>query len=798
MKLLSFAEGPDGLTLETDRGRLRVRAVSRNALRVTYTLEPDFSASPSMIVPPRDPPADAQARLREREGGALEYGAADVAVRIDPATLAFSWHDGSGRLLVREPRRGGKTLEPFTLMKRRFGAGEALSVQDGADGQKVRGEGGTAYADRRSYRTKLEFEWREGEALYGLGSHEEGVMNLRGSVQYLYQQNMKVAVPFLVSTRGYGVLWDSCSAMRFRDDAFGSYLRTDADEELDYYFIAGETMDEVVASYRDLTGAAPMLPAWAFGYVQSKERYETQAEIVSVAREYRRRGIPLDLIVLDWRSWTGDLWGQKSFDPERFPDPRAMVRELHAMDVKLMISIWPNMSNDGPDQVEMRRRGFLLGNGSTYDAFDPEARALYWKQAERGLYSSGLDAWWCDCTEPFEADWRGAFKPEPEERMLMNCEEANRYLDPEYACAYSLAHSEGIYRGQRSSGDGKRVVILTRSGYAGQQRWSTVVWSGDCAATWETLRKQIPAALNFSASGLPWWTTDIGAFFVDRKEDLWFWRGDYPGGVADPAYRELYLRWFQFGAFLPMFRSHGTDTPREIWRFGEEGDPEYDALVAFSRLRMRLLPYVYSVAGSVHLRGRSMIRALAFAFPADAAVHDVGDQYLFGPALMPCPVVSPLSENGGSRAVVLPEGADWYDFWTGRRYGGGRTVAADAPLGIMPLFARSGSVLPLGPAVQHAGEKRDAAWELRVYPGGDGAFTVYEDSGDGYGYERGEYCEYDLSWKDATATLEISARRGAYPGMPASREFLAVIVGEGGGTEPKRIVWEGKAASLPL
>ena len=808
MKLLAYVHGQDGLVLETTQGRLRLQAVSDTVIRATYTLAPEFSTRPSLVVLPRALASRVPSSVTERLDGHLEYRSAGLRVRIDPATMAFSWYDRSGRLLAREPERGGKTLVPFDLVKYRYDDAGALTVQDGPDGQKVRASEGTAVVDRTSYHTKLEFVWQDGEALYGLGSHEDGVMNLRGSMQYLYQQNMKVVVPCLLSTRGYGLLWDSCSAMRFRDDAFGSYVWTDADEELDFYFMAGDTMDEVVASYRDLTGGVPMLPRWAFGYAQSKERYKTQEEILEVAAEYRRREIPLDLIVLDWRSWVGELWGQKTFDAERFPDPAGMVEALHAMGIKFMISIWPIMINECANQLEMRERGFLLGNRSTYDAFNPEARALYWKQANEGLFSSGLDAWWCDCTEPFEADWNGAVKPEPEDRMRINCEESARYLDREFAAAYSLLHSEGIYRGQRSVREDKRVVVLTRSGYAGQQRWSTIVWSGDCCATWESLRKQIPAGLNFCAAGLPWWTTDIGAFFVARKNEFWFWHGDYPQGVTDPLYRELYLRWFQFGAFLPMFRSHGTDTPREVWRFGEKGEPIYDSLVEFIRLRARLLPYLYSVAGAVSLHHGSMMKPLAFAFPSDAAIHDVGDQYLFGPVLMPCPVVTPLSENGGRREVRLPAGADWYDFWTGKRYDGGQTISIAAPLDVMPLFVRSGSILPLGPVVQHAAEAPEAGWEIRVYPGADGRFTVYEDSGDGYAYEHGEYGEFDLAWNDRLGRLEISGRRGSFPGMATARDLRLVLVGEGrgagsapvAGSEPvvKPVRWNGEPITVAL
>ena len=276
-----------------------------------------------------------------------------------------------------------------------------------------------------------------------------------------------------------------------------------------------------------------------------------------------------------------------------------MVDELHQMNARLMISIWPNMNPGGDNWREMRDQGFLLGNKATYDAFQEKARELYWKQANEGLFAHGIDAWWTDCTEPFQADWMGAFKPEPEERLRINTEEAKRYLDPEFINAYSLLHSQGIYEGQRKTSTDKRVVNLTRSAYAGQQRYGTITWAGDVSATWDTLRRQIADGLNFCATGLPYWTVDIGAFFVKNDPKLWFWNGDYDLGVEDMGYRELYVRWFQYAAFLPMFRAHGTDTPREIWRFGNPGDIIYDALVKFLRLRYRLMPYIYSLAGMV-------------------------------------------------------------------------------------------------------------------------------------------------------------------------------------------------------
>jgi alpha-D-xyloside xylohydrolase len=638
-------------------------------------------------------------------------------------------------------------------------------------------------------------------------------MNLRGQHQYLYQQNMKAVVPVLLSTRGYGILVDSYSLMTFHDDAFGSYLWTDVDDELDYYFIYGPEFDQIVQDIRQLTGKAPMLPRWAFGYIQSKERYISQAELIEVVKEYRERGLSLDCIVQDWKSWPQDLWGQKTLDPERFPDPEGMVTELHDLNTRLMISIWPNMNPGGSNWREMRDQGCLLGNQGTYDAFQEKARALYWKQANEGLFTYGLDAWWCDCTEPFQADWNGAFKPEPEERLRINTEEAKRYLDPEYINAYSLLHSQGIYEGQRKVSTDKRVVNLTRSAYAGQQRYGTITWSGDVSATWDTLRRQIADGPNFCATGLPYWTTDIGAFFVKNDPALWFWNGDFDLGVEDMGYRELYVRWFQYGAFLPMFRAHGTDTPREIWRFGEPGEPFYDALVKSLRLRYRLMPYIYSLAGLVTQEDYTMMRALPFDFRCDPDTYDIGDQFMFGPALLVNPVTQPMYYaakstplNGVSqtRSVYLPKGADWYDFWTGKHYTGGQTIIADAPLDTMPLYVRAGSIIPFGPDIQHTGEGGDAPIELYIYPAQDGHFTLYEDEGDNYNYEQGQFSMTRLSWEDATRRLTLHDRQGSYPGMPASREFRIVI--EDGtnkfplsnGSPTRTALYEGREIGIEL
>ena len=796
--MLSYDVDAARLTIRTDRGLIALEPRTAHTIRIRYTLEDELSRKPSLTVTP--PPADAPPvtfRVEELPE-ALVLSTDALFVEIDRRTLAFTYWDLAGSILTREPARGGKTLDATPVVISVVEKATAVESRENADGVRVDAVNVRQVVDRHAYHTKLEFEWGDGEALYGLGSHEEGMFNLRGQHQYLYQQNMKVVVPVLLSSRGYGVFVDCTSLMTFHDDAFGSYLWGDVDEELDYYFIVGPEFDDIIAELRALTGHAPMPPKWALGYIQSKERYASQAELLAVAREYRKRELPLDCVVLDWKSWTADLWGQKSLDPERFPDPDRMTEELHALGVRLMVSIWPILRPGGGDWQELSNGGHLLGNQATYNAFSPAARALYWNQANRGLFSHGIDAWWSDCTEPFEADWTGAVKPEPEERMRINTQEAKRYIDPELINAYSLVHSEGIYSGQRAASGEKRVFNLTRSAFLGQQRYGTVTWSGDVSATWETLRRQIADGLNFAATGMPYWTNDAGAFFVVRRPDLWFWAGDYNAGVADLGYRELYVRWFQYAAWLPVFRSHGTDTPREVWRFGEPGDAAYEALASALRLRYRLLPYFYSLAGWTTHRDYTMLRALPFDFRNDPGVRDVADEFMLGPAFLVCPVYRPSWYGPGSkpiehgphtRSVYLPDGAEWFDFWTDRCLSGGQVVEVDAPLDRIPVFVRAGSIVPMGPVRQHTGEAPDAPLELHVYPGRDASFTLYEDEGDGYAYEQGAFATVEIRWDDRTRRLTIGDRAGTYRGMPAERDMSVILhpIAGGAGTAPPAI-----------
>lgn len=782
MQTVQYTHHDNVFTIQLPEGFVELTPYSDTIVRVRYAQTQQFNTKHSMMI--QASPDESVEMTVNETSDVLEFSTPKLTIRINRETGAFTYLDASGALLTKEPDRGGKTLIPTNVVKTVFDDTSQAQIRKDADGVHAYIPSGRQVIDRPSFHTKLEFEWMPDEALYGLGSHEEGMMNLRGQHQYLYQQNMKVVVPVLLSTRGYGFLFDSYSLMTFHDDAFGSYVWSEFNEELAFYVIYGPEFDQIVHSIRQLTGKATMLPRWAFGYIQSKERYISQKELIEVVKEYRERGLPLDCIVQDWKSWTQDLWGQKSFDPERFPDPSGMMDALHKINARLMISIWPNMNPGGDNWHEMRDKGFLLGNQGTYNAFLEQARALYWKQMNEGLFNCGLDAWWCDCTEPFQADWMGAFKPEPEERLRINTDEAKRYLDPEFINAFSLMHSQGIYKGQRETTSEKRVVNLTRSAYAGQQRYGTITWSGDVSATWDTLHRQIADGLNFCTTGLPFWTTDIGAFFVKNDPKLWFWSGDFDLGVEDMGYRELYVRWFQYATFLPMLRAHGTDTPREVWRFGEAGGKFYDSIVKFLRLRYRLMPYIYSVAGMVTHEDYTMIRALPFDFRCDMATYDIDDQFMFGPALLVNPVTqamyygkdsTELHNTPKSRPVYLPEGSDWYDFWTGKQFTGGQTIIADAPLDALPVYVRSGSILPIGPDIMYADESPDAPIELRIYPGQSGTFTLYDDEGDNYNYEQGYFATIRISWDEGARHLTIHDREGSYPGMPTVRQFRILM-----------------------
>jgi alpha-D-xyloside xylohydrolase len=802
--------------------RLRIEFVTAAIARITLTEGKAFQTKPSLIVTSTSRFGGFQFI---ETGDAFELCTPALKLMVGKATGAISYFDAAGKLLLHEPARGGKTLFAKKVFRNVFQQGAAVAAGQSIDGARAAATEFETVFDRDAFEAKLEFQFAPDEAIFGLGSHEEGYGNLRGKERLLYQQNMKIVVPYFVSTRGYGVLLDCGSLMTFRDGPAGACWWADVVDELDFYFIAGGSFDAVTQNLHELTGKTPMLPKWAFGFAQSKERYVNAKELVDVVREYRRRKIPLDLIVLDWKSWpNGAGWGQKNFDPLRFPDPKALTDELHSLGARLMVSIWPIMTGECPNQRELQERGLMLGNQSTYNAFSAEAREVYWRQAQQGLFANGVDAWWCDCTEPFEADWAGETKPEPQPRLELNTGAAKKYLDHGQINTYSLPHSRGIYEGQRSVTGAKRVINLTRSGYAGQHRYATVCWNGDICATWQTLRNCIPEGVNFCATGEPFWTVDIGGFFINHDPKLWFWRGDYSEGCRaltdmnalepdpkdtgcrDLGFWELYTRWVQYAVFLPMFRSHGTDAAREIWLFGDEGNVFYDTIAKFIRLRYQLLPYLYSLAAQVTLRGTPMLRAVALDFPADVKTHDLTDEFIFGPALLVCPVTTPMyyeknsrpiTDAPKSREVYLPSGASWFDFWTDKVFDGGQTIAVAAPLETLPLFIRAGSILPLTEPMQFVDEKPDAPYEIRIYRGADGAFTLYEDAGDSYDYERGAFALMLFSWNEARGELTIGARQGSFPGLVTNREYRLVFISPAG-RDTKTVDYSGSEVKVSI
>jgi len=770
------------LLLVTENGKIQISVYYNSIIRLRYTLSEHFS---DMRSPGTVPWTESCPWSFTEDAAKITLSTAKLVLTVDKATSRFSYYDSTGRLLAREPAGGGKTLIPFDSYKYLVDENSAVEKIVTPDGVKEVISDARKVFDKKLYHTRLEFEWAEDEALYGLGQQEEGSLDLRGTRKYLNQANMKIAVPMLLSTRGYGILLDTYSPLIFNDNEYGSYLYNEAADELDYYFISGESFDEIIRGYRKLTGKAAMLPKWAFGYMQSQERFETQQEIIDTVMEYRRRKVPLDSIVLDWQSWEDGMWGQKSFDRRRFPDPEAMIRTLHENGVHFMISIWPNMCRETENYAEMKENGCLFRQSETYNAFDEKARSLYWKQAYEGLFSKGIDAWWCDSSEPVTPEWNSSFKPEPDQNYTNFYNTAKAWMDEAYTNAYALFHARAIYEGQRASTNEKRVVNLTRSGYTGQQRYGAILWSGDISAKWSTLEKQIPAGLNLCAAGLPYWTLDIGAFFV-KKGDMWFWNGDFEGGCDDQGYRELYTRWLQFGAFLPVFRSHGTDTRREIWNFGEKGGMFYDAIAQAIELRYRLMPYIYSMAAMVTLKDYTMMRLLAFDFGEDKKVYGIRDQYMFGSALMVCPVTkpmyfgkdsAPLQNAARTREVYLPSGADWYDFWTEERYSGGKVIKAPAPLHIIPLFIKAGSIIPMAEAAQHSAASSESRLTLLVCPGADGSFTLYQDEQDNYNYENGAYSTVDIVWKDKEGALTIGKRKGHFEGMAESIDFTLQVMG---------------------
>ena len=796
--VFSFAL-PGPAQLPARRMRLRIAALSCGAVRVTRTMRDRFLDARSEVVTGAEP---AEARVSEAaEGWRIRCGELDVTVSRRSGSVAF--RTAEGRQLLAEDGRRPCQMEEKPVMLNRFRREGNVTIRQSVDGIRASSDDYETYEDRKAYTCRLNLTLNGEEGLYGLGSHEEGYGNLRGRSRELYQHNMKAVVPMLISTGGWGLLLDLGCLMTFHDDAEGTYLWADCADEMDYYFLPGDAR-EVYRQYAALTGPAPLLPRYAFGFVQSRERYCSAAELIDTVQEYRRRRVPLDVIVQDWQTWPEGQWGWKHFDGTRYPDPAAMTETLHKMGAKLMLSIWPSMQGErNEDRREMLENDCMLGNRVIYNAFDSRARELYWRQARDGLFRYGVDAWWCDCSEPFEGDWHGAIRPEPFERVRLNTEEARKYLDPAKISLYSLYHSMGIYQGQRRETEEKRVLNLTRSSWAGQHRYATVTWSGDVSSTWEVLRRQLPEGLNFMAAGEGWWSTDAGGFFPASFGGAWFAGGDFPDGVKDPGFRELFVRWMQLSAFLPMMRAHGTGTPREIWQFGEKGEPWYDALEKIIRLRSRMVPLLYSLAAEYARDGVPMVRVPALMFPEDSRLRQIDDEMMLGRDLLVKPVTRPMGFLPGgekidsadwTEEVYLPAGAGWYDPESGECLQGGCSVRVSAPLDRVPVFVRAGAIVLLGPVRQFTEEETEEPMSVTVYPGEDGSFVWYEDAGDGYGYEKGQCARVTLRWLQAEETLVISGRQGSYPGMREEIPLRVSLCGK----EARTVRYTGQELRLRL
>ncbi|NYE63162.1 alpha-D-xyloside xylohydrolase [Duganella sp. 1224] len=893
---------------------------SPSVVRVNANLGASYWEHPSLVVIRR--PQDVAFALRD-QGVALELVGARLRLTIDKHSGAIAFADGDGRALTREDAATPQTITPRTI--------------SGAP----------------TYEVENRLTLKPGEGIYGFGFTADEEVNRRNKDLLLVQTNVGIIIPVMVSSERYGVLWDTYSMMRFRDDADGARLWAEsAPGGVDYYLMAGDSMDHVVGAYRWLTGDAPMYPKQAFGLFMSKERYPTQQRLLEVARTFRRERFPLDYIVQDWQYWGSDKdgsWSGMTWDRERYPDPKAMTDEIHRLHMKLMVSIWPSIGDDTAlaHELDQHRLRFaplhwISKHARVYDAYSPLGRQIYFKHIKSGLLDQGVDALWMDGTEVevSSAMWNAMDNVRDTKALGSNAMgDFTRYLNP-----YSLLTTEGTYQGQRAS-DNKRVFTLTRSAWAGAQRTAAASWSGDIFASWKTFRQQIAGGVNVTITGNPYWTQDTGGFFVT----------EFPGGEHNPAYRELYARWFQYATFNPIMRVHGTSIEREPYLFKQLDPVVYQSMLNAVQLRYRLLPYIYSLSAKVTSDRYTLMRALPMDFAQDAATYDINDAFMFGPALLvhpvtramyhavtPAPATIPADylrtadgkrglalqyfsgenfdtprgqlvdekidhdwpdpplaeipggltslqrfsarwqgelvapEDGayeiglsgddglrlflgdqqviddwknsatrhlevkrtlkkgervplkveyyqdiGNRSVrltwrtpsdlralaaaanaprdlslktYLPRGGDWYDFWTQQRYAGGTTVSRETPLDVVPLYVRAGAIIPMGPVQQYATEKPDAPYDVHVYPGADGRFTVYEDDNETYAYEKGQSARYELAWDDATRTLRIGARQGAFPGMVRQRSLRISVAGAGGA--PRTVRYTGKAVTV--
>ena len=741
----------DGAVFTMGTGTLKIQVCSDSIIRVLYSPTASFPKRTDPVVIKENWPAAKWTMQSTDEAVILSTPLLKLTVTRKDGAIAYA--EAGGTPLVQEASRH---LTP----------------------EKVNGED--------AYRAESFLSiYGSHEGLYGLGQHQAGVWNYRGESVDISQDNTNISVPLMLSSKGYGIFWNSTARSRF-NNRFPNYLYISSEvaDVIDYYFLYGPEFDKIIGSYRELTGQAPMFGKWAYGFWQCKNRYRSQEEILGIARKYRDLHIPVDNIVQDWFWWNRK--GEFVFN-KNYPDPKSMIDQLHQENFHLMISIWPFFEPGSANYDYMEKKGWFVdkfkyakppfhtSGMAVYDATNPEARKYYWDEVNKGLFSIGADAWWMDTTEP-ETEGQ-------EPNILLDHKLAvgsgNRYLN-----AYPLFDTEAVYQGQRSASDKKRVFILSRSAFAGSQRNAVTAWSGDIVSDWLNFRRQVPAGLNFSLSGGPYWTTDIGGFVV--------------GSPTSPAFRELFIRWFQYGTFNPILRVHGTRNPdeNELWSYGPDAQA---ILVNFDRLRYRMLPYIYSLAWKTTSESYTPMRPLVMDFRGDEEAENLGDQFMYGPAFLVNPVTQPAIST---RPVYLPK-TSWYDFWAGTGSEGGRFINAITPLDRLPLYVRAGSIVPLGPDEEWSTEKPADPMELRIYAGADGDFTLYEDENDNYNYEKGAYATIPLHWDDKGQTLTIGERKAQFPGMLENRSFRVVFVRENHGVgvnatdEPDKVVqYSGKQISV--
>ena len=938
--------------------QIRLQVVNDKIIRVQATAEQGFRDKQSLIIVPQKGKANYKV---EEQGEKLIITTAAMRAVLNEATGQITFYDLKDHVLLNEVAQGGKTFKPFTVPDREIGVDIAKVPE----------------SQKHGWSWRALFDSPDNEAFYGLGQHQSEELNMKGKNEDLFQYNTKVSVPFVISNKNYGILWDSYSYCRWgnpedylqlnrafklydkdgkegqltgtyvdkngqkivrgEDSIYFEYAMPEASEicnktdkggiqnlpkgfalngskvvyegyveaptnsfyqfilyyagymkiyidgklvvperwrtawnpnsfkfetpikkgvktpiriewqpdgdvsycglrvatprseaeknqlsiwsemspDMDYYFIAGQNLDEVISGYRTLTGKASLYPKWTLGFWQSRERYKSSKDIEENLKKFRDLKIPVDNIVQDWNYWKLDSWGSHEFEAARYPNPQAMLDSVHAMNGRFMISVWPKFYDTVKNYKELDSKGWMyhqaikddihdwLGfRGSFYDAYSDGARKMFWRQMDENLYTKykfGVDAWWMDASEPNVRDCTPMWY-----RKALSGPTALG-TSTEYFNAYSIVNADAIYNGQRSVNPNQRVFLLTRSGFAGEQRYSTATWSGDIATRWEDMRAQMTAGLNYSMAGLPFWGMDQGGFCVENRYVAAQQEFDKTGKEnADlKEWRELQARWNQFGCFVPLYRTHGQWPTREVWNIAPADHPAYKTIVAYDKLRYRLMPYLYSMAGMVHFKDYTMMRGLVMDFNGDDNVYDIKDQWMFGSALMACPVGE---YQKYSRNVYLPKQKGWYDFYTGKHYAGGQTIVADAPFDKIPVFVPEGSILPVGPEMEWSDQKKAELIDLYVYAGKDGSYTLYEDEGTNYNYEKGKYAMIDFKYNDAQKTVTIAARKGAFDGMLQKRRFNIVLVSDNNqqgislakAPKGKMVKYAGKAVTVKL